>query len=118
MKYALARLGSQKYQQDILARPAGALYTYLNTEAALYQYVRANDSKERVMYQTSGSKKGQTPVSRLYYTLRALQGYVLNYPAEMKVDPLGPREQDADKVERGHAWLLANKGKLVLDHEY
>lgn len=130
IKYALARMGNEKYEQELLKKKNTRI-RYINTQNSIWKiikklYENPPDHNCEPNYEEYHIELSDVLVPKKYFIISWVQGWILNFPEEYKL----PRRIDIcmkrhdfqagkyeEQVEKAKKWLLENKGKYELDPE-
>jgi len=128
IKLALARMGNEKYEQELLKKK-DVWAKYINTQnSAWYKikvlYENPPDFNCEPNYEEYEIDIEDVLVPEKYFIIQSVQNWILNFPEEYKL----PKRIDIcmkrhdfqagkyeDKIENAKKWLKENKGKYELD---
>ncbi len=130
IKYALARMGNTKYEQELL-KTSNPDTRYINTQNSIWYrikelYNNPPDYNCEPNYKEYLMELSDVLVPKKYFIISWVQDWILDFPEEYKLPrridicmkrhdfQAGKYEEQAEKAKK---WLLKNKGKYKLDPE-
>ncbi len=129
IKLALARMGNEKYEKELLKKKDVWTQHYINTQNSIWHEIKVLYENPPLYNCEPNYEEYEIPledvlVPEKYFIIKSIQNWILNFPVEYKL----PRRIDIcmkrkefqsgkyeDKVENAKKWLKENKGKYELD---
>ncbi|MCP4181584.1 MAG: hypothetical protein GY756_27790 [bacterium] len=115
IKLVLARLGVEKYENEILQKGEFQDLIYINTQKSVLRFAEYLNSNKSGAYRPYDD--AHRPLS--YTAFIILQRWILNFPDELRTvhKPFKFTVKEVEKLEKTKEWIKRNKDILQLNKE-
>jgi hypothetical protein len=120
IKYALARMGNTKYEDELLKR-SDLKYVYIHTQKSAWAYIK-KIYENLPDHECYSEYIGLNTVPQSYFIVQYAQTWILNFPDMYKIniDLCAKRYEIKEgkykeQLEQAKRWFKENKGKYELD---